>query len=173
MSIIFRYLFSKTDQDKNMNQVKILYENDFNLWLEYTIKQLEKQQFQALDIEHLVEELKDLGKSEKRLLESNLMILIAHLLKLKVQFDAPETMKNSWYNSIDEHRKRVKKQIKQIPSLKSYLETAIFECYNDSRDLAIKEGKRAKFGVIIPDEIVYPEVCPFTIEEILDDNFYC
>jgi len=173
MSIIFRYLFSKTDQDKNMNQVKILYENDFNLWLEYTIKQLEKQQFQALDIEHLVEELKDLGKSEKRSLESNLMILIAHLLKLKVQFDAPETMKSSWYNSIDEHRKRVKKQIKQIPSLKSYLETAIFECYNDSRDLAIKEGKRAKFGVIIPDEIVYSEVCPFTIEEILDDNFYC
>lgn len=156
-----------------MNQVKTLYENDFNLWLEYTIKQLEKQQFQALDIEHLIEELKDLGKSEKRSLESNLMILIAHLLKLKIQCDAPETIKSSWYNSIDEHRKRVKKQIKQTPSLKSYLETAIFECYNDSRDLAIKEGKRAKFGVIIPDEIVYPEVCPFTIEEILDDNFYC
>jgi hypothetical protein len=42
-----------------------------------------------LDTDNLIQELTELGKSEKRTLESNLMILLAHLLKLKVQHDAP------------------------------------------------------------------------------------
>jgi hypothetical protein len=149
-----------------------LYNSDFNLWLTTTIEQLQKNQFESLDIDNLIEELKDLGKSEQRALESNLMILLAHLLKLKVQIDAPEMMKGSWYDSIDEHRKRIKKQLKQTPSLKAYLEIAISEAYNDGRDLAIKEGKRAKFGVRIPDETEYPELCPFTVEQILDEDYY-
>ncbi|MCZ8108989.1 MAG: DUF29 domain-containing protein, partial [Burkholderiales bacterium] len=84
-----------------------LYEQDFQLWLITTIGQLEQGDFQALDVSHLVEELKELGKSDKNALEGNLMILLAHLLKLKVQSSAPESMKSSWYSSIVEHRERV------------------------------------------------------------------
>jgi hypothetical protein len=155
-----------------MTEIQNLYEKDFNLWIAQTIQQLENHQFESLDLDHLIEELEDLGKSEKRALESNLMILLAHLLKLKVQFDAPDSMKNSWYNSIDEHRKHIQKQLKQTPSLKAYLDWAISESYHDSRDLAIKEGKRGKFGVNIPSEREYPLICPFSLEQILDDNFY-
>ena len=43
----------------------LLYENDFDLWLEQTINQLKSQQFEQLDIEHLIEELTDFGKSNK------------------------------------------------------------------------------------------------------------
>lgn len=155
-----------------MTETQILYEQDFNLWLNQTIEQLQNYQFQSLDIDNLIEELKDLGKSEKRSLASNLMILLAHLLKLKVQLDAPDSMKGSWYDSIDEHRKRIQKQLKQTPSLTAYLEIAISESYDDSRDLAIKEGKRAKFGVKILSETEYPATCPFSIEQILDEDFY-
>ncbi len=49
---------------------------------------------------------------------------------------------------------------------------AIAESYPDGRDLAISEGKRAKFGVRIPQENDYFIECPFTVEEILDDHFY-
>jgi hypothetical protein len=80
-----------------------LYERDFQLWLTATIRQLEQGNFQALDVSHLVEELKELGKSDKNALEGNLMILLAHLLKLKIQSSAPESMKSSWYRSIVEH----------------------------------------------------------------------
>ena len=52
-----------------------LYEQDLQLWIEQTIHQLQNRQFEQLDIENLIEELKDLGKSEKRTLESNLMVL--------------------------------------------------------------------------------------------------
>ncbi|WP_107671251.1 DUF29 domain-containing protein [Cyanothece sp. BG0011] len=151
---------------------KILYDQDFQKWIETTIYQLQKGDFSSLDIDHLIEELTELGKSEKRALESNLMILLAHLLKLKVQHDAPSSMKDSWYGSIIEHRQRVQKNLRDTPSLKSYLETAIKKAYPDARKIAIKEGKLAKFGVRIPQENEYPKSCPFSQQQILDEDFY-
>ncbi len=149
-----------------------LYDQDFQKWLEETTNYLKHQEFQALDISHLIEELNDLGNSSKLALESNLTILLAHLLKLTVQFEVPDTMKYSWYESIDEHRQRVKKQLSKSPSLKSYWQKAILEAYPDARKLAIKEGRRAKFGITIPPETAYPEQCPFSQLQILDDEFY-
>ena len=90
---------------------KTLYEQDFQLWLKHTINQLQQGEFNKLDIDNLTEELNDLGKSEKRTLESNSMIFCAHLLKLKVQQDVLISMKSSWYRSIIEHRQRVQKKL--------------------------------------------------------------
>lgn len=149
-----------------------LYDGDFGLWIEQTIQQLKERQFEELDIEHLIEELEDLGKSEKRALESNLMVLLAHLLKLKIQYDAPDTMTGSWYDSVNEHRQRVQKSLHDTPSLKPYLATAISSAYPDARKLAIKDSKKAKFGVRISPENDYPHTCPFSVEQILDDDFY-
>ncbi len=42
----------------------------------------------------------------------------------------------------------------------------------DARQVAIKEGKLAQFGVPIPSENDYPKICPFSQEQILDENFY-
>ncbi|MGK7933339.1 MAG: DUF29 domain-containing protein [Microcystaceae cyanobacterium] len=151
---------------------KTLYEQDFSEWVTQTIHTLQQKEFNSLDIEHLIEELQDLGKSEKRALESNLMILLAHLLKLKVQNDVPETMKDSWYRSIIEHRQRIEKQLRETPSLKSYLPLAINKAYVDGRKLAIKEGKLASFGIPIPQETEYPKECPFHLEQLLDNDFY-
>jgi len=157
-----------------MSQINLanLYEQDFQRWLEETSKCLKNHDFEAIDIEHLIEELDDLGNTNKATLESNLAILLAHLLKLRIQFDAPGTMKQSWYNSVDEHRQRVKRQLKKTPSLKSYWHTAIGEAYEDARELAIKEGQRAKFGVRLHTEKEYPEQCPFSQSEVLHDDFY-
>ncbi|MFM6134181.1 MAG: DUF29 domain-containing protein, partial [Sphaerospermopsis kisseleviana] len=73
-----------------------LYEQDFNLWRETLIIQIKEKHFHDIDWEHLLLELEDMGKSEKRSFLINLTILIAHLLKLIVQSDAPEMMKGSW-----------------------------------------------------------------------------
>ena len=69
----------------NDQTLQTIYDSDFQVWVEKTIDCLEKQQFNRLDIQHLIEELKDLGRSDRKELESNLMILMAHLLKLKIQ----------------------------------------------------------------------------------------
>ena len=43
--------------------------------------------------------------------------------------------------------------------------------YPDASQVAIKEGKLAQFGVRIPPENDYPQICPFLPEQILDENF--
>lgn len=149
-----------------------LYDRDLQLWIEQTIQQLQNREFGSLDIEHLIEELVDLGKSEKNALKSNLKILLAHLLKLKIQDDVPNTMKASWYSSVVEHRQRVIDNLEDTPSLKSFLTEALEKAYPDARKLAIKESKLAKFGIRLPQESEYPITCPFSIEQILDEDFY-
>lgn len=149
-----------------------LYNRDLQLWIEQTIEQLKSREFESLDIEHLIEELIDLGKSEKNTLRSNLMILLAHLLKLKVQHDVPHSMKGSWYSSVLEHRQRVLNNLADTPSLKSFLIEAVEKAYPDARKLAIKQGKLAKYGVRLPEDNEYPITCPFSIEQILDEDFY-
>jgi len=155
-----------------MAMLEPLYEKDFQIWIDSTIQYLKNRQFESLDIEHLIEELNGLGKSEQNALKSNLMILLTHLLKAKVQFDAPDTMKMSWYNSIIEHRQRVLSSLEDTPSLKGFLFEAIDKAYPQACKLAIKESKFAALGVRIPDISEYPHVCPFSIEQILDEDFY-
>jgi hypothetical protein len=149
-----------------------LYDRDLQLWIEQTISQLKSGEFETLDIEHLIEELTGLGKSEKNALRSNLKILLIHLLKLKVQHDVPDPMKSSWYSSVLEHRQRVLDNLADTPSLNSFLIEALEKSYPDARKGAIKEGKLAKFGVRIPEDNEYPTTCPFAIAQILDEDFY-
>jgi hypothetical protein len=81
-------------------------------------------------------------------------------------------MKGSWYSSITEHRFRIKKDLQENPSFKNYLHEVISLAYADARKLAIKESKNAKLGVRKPDEAEYPLDFPFTLEQLLDDDFY-
>ena len=44
--------------------------------------------------------------------------------------------------------------------------------YADAKKLAIKESKNAKLGVRKPNELEYPLDLPFTLEQLLDEDFY-
>ena len=154
---------------KHIIMINNLYDTDYAQWTRSQIEALKAQDLKNIDFEHLIENL-EMG-DPKETVESNLIILIAHLLKLAVQKDAPDWMTNSWYNSIDEHRKRVLKAQRKYKPIKKYLPTAIENAYPDARDLAIKEGKRADGRKVIKrDESEYPEKCPFTFEQILDET---
>ncbi|MFN6156906.1 MAG: DUF29 domain-containing protein [Dolichospermum sp.] len=83
-----------------------------------------------------------------------------------------EIIKGSWYSSITEHRFRIKKDLQENPSLKNYIHEVIFIAYADARKLAIKESKNAKLGVRKPDESEYPLDLPFTLQQLLDEDFY-
>lgn len=62
---------------------KSLYDTDYHLWVLETLKNLENKDFDSLDLENLIEEISDLSRREKRRLESLLICLFEHLLKLK------------------------------------------------------------------------------------------
>jgi len=46
------------------------------------------------------------------------------------------------------------------------------KAYPNARRLAIQEGRLARFGVRIPNEEEYDLDCPFSVAEILDEDFY-
>lgn len=149
-----------------------LYEQDFQLWVEQMIVSLKNRDFDALDIDHLVNELADLSQLKTKALESNLVILLAQLLKLMVQKNVSETMKSKWSESINEHRIRVNQNLKNNPSFKSSLKSALESAYPEARKLAIKDSQNAIIGVRIPKADEYPQTCPFSVEQILDEDFY-
>jgi hypothetical protein len=63
-------------------QDETLYETDFNQWIEKTVKKLQNKDFEAIDLENLIEEVATLGRSEKREIDSLLMRIFGHILKL-------------------------------------------------------------------------------------------
>lgn len=136
------------------------YEKDYYLWLEQTIQDLKAGKWAELDITNLIEELEGVSRSEKRALESNLTVILLHLLKWKYQ---PTYRCNSWLSSINEHRFRVAKQMKQSPSLKPYLEQVFEECYGDAKILAEVET-----GLPLD---TFPAESPFTTEETLNTDY--
>ena len=58
-----------------------LYEQDIVLWVEDTAAKLKARDFANVDLENLIEEVEDLGRSQKTELLSRLTRLLEHLLK--------------------------------------------------------------------------------------------
>ena len=73
------------------------YDKDVLLWSQEQARLLRARRFDELDIEHLADEIEDVGKSEKRELASRMAVLLAHLLKWSRQ---QENRTNSWRATI-------------------------------------------------------------------------
>jgi hypothetical protein len=125
-----------------------------------TIHQLQHGKLPEVDMVNLIEELEAMGRSEKSAIESNLRILLMHLLKYKYQ---SEKRTNSWLFTIREHRKRLRNDFKNSPSLKRYFLEVFQECYQDARELAADET-----GLSIN---TFPVESPFSQEDTLNPDY--
>jgi hypothetical protein len=104
--------------------VRAPYDRDIILWSEEQARLLRAGQFAELDIEHLADEIEDVGKSEKRELASRVAVLLAHLLKWRVQ---PKNRSASWRATINDQRRRIALAIKETPSLKAVMRDPIWQ----------------------------------------------
>ena len=152
-----------------MSHLYELYQENYTAWAEKTAELLKTGQFSELDIEHLLEELASMGASEYNELESRLTILIAHLLKWQFQYQQlsdkwKEFDGRSWRSTIIEQRTRIAKRLRKSPGLKANLPEVLLEAYEDALELAIKETR-------LP-AATFPSECPYTIEQLLNDDFY-
>ena len=114
-----------------------------------------------LDIDHLIEEVESMGASELRQLQSRLEVLIMHLLKWQYQ---SKKQSRSWTLTIEEQRKRIKRLLKKMPSLKACIQEEALEAHGYA---IIKSAKETGL-----DKSVFPCELPYTLEQLLDDNFY-
>jgi hypothetical protein len=134
----------------------VSYEEDIVTWAKEQAWLVRNKKFELLDLEHIAEEIEDVGRSEQRELASRMAVLIAHLLKWSFQ---PDYRTGSWERTIKEQRKSLEFHLKQVPSLKSKLFNSEWQeaVWADAVTIAIKETGMENF----------PEICPWTIEEIL------
>lgn len=136
------------------------YAKDFNLWVQQTARLLREHRWQDIDLENLVEELEDLGKSEKRGITSQLTRLLIHLLKWQYQ---PQRRSDSWLDSITDARLQIELVVKDSPSLKGYPSEQLNRSYQKARHSAAKQTE-------LPVSI-FPEECPYLLENILNEDW--
>jgi hypothetical protein len=139
---------------------KNLYEADYLQWIETTVEKLRQRDYAAVDWENLIEEIADMGRSERRGLRSNLIVVLLHLLKWQYQ---PQMRSGSWKGSIVEHRQRIRDDLVDSPSLKPYLEEVFAKSYSDAVE-------RASAETGLPAG-TFPAECPYTAAQILDSEF--
>lgn len=137
-----------------------LYDVDFFEWTQRTADQLRAGRFAEADIEHVAEELEDTGKRDLRELNSRMEVLLAHLLKWRIQ---PRKRSRSWRATIVTQRHEIEAVLKDSPSLRRRLASARRGNYERAVARAVAEtGLEAD---------AFPPDCPFSIEEILDTRF--
>ncbi|NER45183.1 MAG: DUF29 domain-containing protein [Symploca sp. SIO1A3] len=149
-----------TDSTNTITRLS-LYEADFYAWTQEQVSLLRQHQWSELDLLNLIEEIESLGKQQRQELRNRLSVLIGHLLKWQYQ---TQRRSRSWLATIRVQRRDTLRLLKDNPSLKSYLEDALLEAYENGRDLAMGETD-------LPEE-TFPQNCSYSLTEILDNSFY-
>jgi hypothetical protein len=143
---------------------KTLYESDYSLWVKETAKQLQNRDFDALDLENLIEEVLDLSRRDKLKVKSLLKRLFEHLLKLK--YWQSEVVRNQahWRREIINFRQQIRDELKDSPSLRPFLNQVLDECYQDGRKLAAAASD-------IPLDL-FPKEAISDLEQSLDEDWF-
>jgi hypothetical protein len=111
-----------------------LYDTDFYAWTQQQAAAL-RTHFRGdnrLDVEHLAEEVEDLGKSELKALESQVVNILAHLLKL--DYSSLDWPRNHWRQEIFAFRNVLQDRL--TASLKRLLLQNLDRLYVRAREAA-------------------------------------
>jgi hypothetical protein len=142
--------------------LKTLYDTDFVEWADHTAALLREGRLDEVDMEHLIEEVEGLAGSDRRSALSQLIRLLTHLIKQRVQ---PERSGTSWLASIGDAQTQIELLIDDSPSLRRHLEKNIQRAWK----LAVRQALReTQFPRSRQSEI--PEPCPYTIVELLEGD---
>lgn len=139
--------------------MKNLYDTDFNLWINKTVTALKNKNMETIDWDNLIEEIEDMGRSQKNALESYLQRLIEHILKLQYWEEEKVRCYRGWRSEVVNFRKRIKRILKKNPSLNNYLKEQYREIYQDAIAIMSQQFD-------IPDEEI------ITSEKLLQDDYF-
>jgi hypothetical protein len=109
---------------------------DLYTWARQTAASLREGRLGDLDLAAVAEEIDDVGEEQYLRLESALRGLLPHLLKWDHE---PVGRSRSWAITVREQRRRVERQLRKNPGLKSRLDEALADAYEDARDEAARE----------------------------------
>lgn len=146
---------------------RIGYDADFLAWTQEQARLLrdaaQDRPNTPIDWENVAEEIESMGRSELRAVESALVRVIEHLLKLE---HSPATApRGDWKLSVVEHRDRVARDLSASPSLRGKI---------DLSGIHRTAQKMAALGLErdgLPNDAL-PAECPYALDQILDDEWW-
>jgi Domain of unknown function DUF29 len=142
---------------------KELYEEDFYAWTRAQADLLRAGRYSDLDLEHLIEEIDDLGESLKRSVRSRIRTIIEHLLKL--QHSPGREPRGGWYDTVLTQRSDLLDEL--TASIRREVEPALPDLYVRARQNAAtslrKHGENAAADAL-------PATCPYTFDQITGDG---
>jgi hypothetical protein len=139
-----------------------LYEQDFYAWAREQATLLRAGRYDELDLEHLTEEVDDLGASLYRSVRSRVRTIIEHLLKLEHSPSAEP--RGLWRDTIDAQRADLEDDL--TASLRRRLRAELPKQYLRARAAAARALRR--HGETAAADAL-PETCPYTFDQITGD----
>jgi hypothetical protein len=138
-----------------------VYERDYYTWALEQAYALKARRLESLDWENLAEEVEDLARSERRELESRLEVLIQHLLKWQFR---PKRRSRSCTATIAVQRFKIWRRLEQNPGLRPAIPEILADVYAAAHIDLIN-------GVLQGARPCPLESCPWTFEQIMDEQF--
>jgi hypothetical protein len=145
-----------------------LYEEDVYAWVQTTAALLRAGKWHEVDVEHLIEEIEDVGHSQQDALASHLLILLTHLLKLALAaVHMPHDYARAargWRVTCRTQRRLIAKRLRRNPSLRPTVAEEVADAYESARE-------EATAALEIAEDAAPPQ-CPWTPEQVLDIDFW-
>jgi Domain of unknown function DUF29 len=139
-----------------------LYEQDIYAWSKEQADLLRARRFEDLDLEHLIEEIEDVGGSLYREVRARARTVIEHLLKL--EHSPAAEPRAGWERTI--HTARADLADDLTPSLRPRVEQSLARFYETARieaAAALREHGGHKAADALPD------TCPHSLDRITGD----
>lgn len=143
------------------------YDDDFFAWTQDQARLLREAAAERvnlpLDFAHLALEIEDMGKSDRRSVQSALARVIEHLLKL--EFSPAADPRGGWRKSVREHRAAALDALDDSPSLRGRIDLAT--AWRRGRGFAVDGLEQDRV-----DERLLPTDCPYDLDQLLDENWW-
>jgi Domain of unknown function DUF29 len=145
-----------------------LYETDFYAWTQAQAKELRRlarlRPNAALDLAHIAEEIRDLGKSEKEAAFSLAQRIIEHLLLIEHSPATDQRLHRA--DEIDAFRDQIERKLS--PTIRRHLKRELDRAFARARTLV--ERKMRRHGED-PAAAALPVARPYSLDQILGDWF--
>jgi hypothetical protein len=138
------------------------YEQDFYAWSKAQAELLRAGRYADLDLEHLIEEVGDLGEALYRSARSRIRTIIEHLLKL--EHSPAQEPRAGWRATVLAQRDDLRDDL--TTTLRRRVADALPELFDQARkraDLSLRDHAEDAAADALP------ETCPYSFEQITDD----
>ena len=158
-----------------------LYWQDGYTWAMQQADALRRRDFDAVDWDNVIEEIEEVGRSERRSWTSHCATLIEHFLKLEYSRSGNPKAGQTWLNAVTRARLRMQDTLQENPGLKSLRPEMLRKAWKNGRQAAAAE--LAAYEADPTHSATYqqalrawhrrlPDECPFTLADIEDPSWW-